>query len=398
MTGSFIAIAFSAKPEYRAAYMGVLGVTFGCASVVGPLMGGALTDELSWRWCIWINLPIGLLAAVMILAFLSQPTRALTTQIRFKKKLLNMDLNGSILVAGALSYFVLAMHWAGFMSWNSAPVIGSLVGFAALTALFVINERVMGSKSMIQSHLLRRGSITLNALFAFFLAGLYFPLLYSLLIQLQSVNNDTAAESGLRLIPLVLGISVFTMVSNAMLTWWIHYTPFLLLGALAGTIGVSGIYTFDANTSAPTWVGLEILTAVGIGLALQVPMIANQAAVGLDDIPAATSISLFMENLGTSLFVAAGETAFTNGLITGLKSTAPNVNPALVVSAGITQLRASFSSTDLPGILEAYLHGCKISHICSVACGCAAILLSFVSAAPSSARELRKWAGKMHLC
>lgn len=119
MTGSFIIIALSAKPQYRAAYMGVLGVTFGCASVVGPLLGGVLTDSyLTWRWCFWyvafdreplethtyrINLPIGACAAILMTLSFRVPTAAQPIRISWKQKAVSLDLPGAFLVAGQSS-------------------------------------------------------------------------------------------------------------------------------------------------------------------------------------------------------------------------------------------------------------------------------------------------------
>lgn len=343
-----------------------------------------------------ISLPIGGLAAGMMGLFFSQPRNTPPLGATWKEKLVQMDLGGGILVTGSLTCFVLAMHWAGILPWSSISVIGSLVGSGLFALIFVLNERYMGSRAMIQGHLLKRRLIVLNLVFVFFIAGLYFPLLYSLPIQFQSLNNTSASQSGVRLIPLVLGISLFTMVSNGLLTFWRHYNPFLVIGSVAGTAGVSLIYTLNAEASIGTWIGYEVLTAVGIGLALQIPLIANQAAVSAEDIPSATALSLFMENVGTSLFVSAGEAAFTNGLIQSLHRHAPGLDPISVVNVGATQLRHVFSSGELPGILMSYLEGCKVSHIISVACGAAAALVSLVGAAPAGAREWKTMVQKAH--
>lgn len=343
-----------------------------------------------------ISLPIGAVAAGMMTMFFSQPQSAMPVQVSWKEKLAQMDLVGGVLITGALTCFVLGMHWGGILSWASAAVIGSLAGSGLFALLFILNEWYMGNKAMVQRHLLQKRLIVLNLGFIFFLAGLYFPLLYSLPIQFQSVNNTSASQSGTRLMPLVLGISIFTMVSNGLLTFWRHYNPFLVMGALTGTAGVSMIYTLDAETSVSTWIGFELLTAIGVGLSLQIPMIANQAAVSMDDIPAATSLSLFMENVGTSLFVSAGEAAFTNGLINSLKHHVPGLDPMVVVNAGATQIREVFSSSQLPGILVSYLEGCKVSYTIPLACGAAASLVSLVGAAPTGVRELKARVSKPH--
>ncbi|KAF1941641.1 MFS gliotoxin efflux transporter glia [Clathrospora elynae] len=387
MTGAFIIIAMTAGPEYRATYMGVLGVTFGCASVAGPLMGGALTDGPGWRWCFWINLPIGIAAALTM--FLCFKTPLKTREAPLREKLLNLDLNGATLLCGSFSCFVLAMHWIGINPWTRARIIGSLVGFAGLFVCFVINEWVMGSKAMVQAHLFKNKLVLANLWYAFFLAGAFFPLMYTLPIQFQSVNNITASQSGVRLIPLVLGISVFTMISNGLLTFWRHYKPFFLVGALFAVGGNSMIYTLDASTPTKGWVGCELVTAIGVGLALQIPMIANQALVPADDLGAATSMSLFMENCGTVLFVASGEAAFTNGLLSNLARNLPQVDAKKVLDAGATQIRSLFSGNELDEVLGSYLAGCKTSHVITVACGAIAGLISLSNAGPAVVREVR---------
>lgn len=350
---------------------------------------------MSWiRHLVWftdsqnrINLPIGAIAGLLMACFLSQPAAAIPIEATLIEKLINMDLNGGILVAGALSCFTMAMHWSGSYSWDSARVIGSLVGFAALTALFILNEAMMGKKAMIQSHLLKKWTVATNSVFAFFLAGMYFPLLYLLPIRFQSVDNDSASESGVRLIPLVLGISIVTLLSNGLLTVWRHYNPFLVAGGVAATISASLMYTLDETASTGTWTGILILAAIGVGLSLQVPMIANQAAVDASDLAAATSLSLFMENTGTSLFVAIAEAVF----VAGLRDNLEDVDPQLVINAGVTQLRSTFSPSELPGIIAAYLEGCKTGYIVTLSCGSAALLMGVASSASSTRQGIRFW-------
>lgn len=205
----------------------------------------------------------------------------------------------------------------------------------------------MGKKAMVQSHLLKNKMVLANACYIFFLAGAYFPLLYTLPIQFQSVNNTSASQSGIRLIPLVLGISAVTMVANGLLTFWRHYKPFLLVGAVFAIAGNAKIYTSNADTLASEWAGYEILSAIGIGIALQIPMISNQALVPADDMAAATSLTLFMENCGTALFVASSEAAFTNGLLSSLARKLPGTESKNVLDAGATQIRNLFSGGEL---------------------------------------------------
>lgn len=316
--------------------------------------------------------------------------------VSLRRKLLNLDLNGAVLVAGSFSCYVLAMHWIGLKPWGSAQVIGSFVGFASLLLCFIANEWVMGDKALVQMHILKNKTVAANLLFIFFLAGAFFPLMYILPIQFQAVNHTSASQSGIRLIPLVLGVSVFTMISNGLVNFWRHYKPSILLGAVFATIGNSRIYSLNATASTGAWIGYELITATGIGLALQMPMIANQALVPADDMPAATSMTLFAENFGTALFVASGEAAFTNGLLSKLRDTLPQLDAREVLDAGATQIRSLFHARELDAVLESYLHGCKMGHLIPVACGAVAASISLTNAGPALVKEVRLRMKKQH--
>lgn len=390
MTGAFIIIALTAKPRYRDAYMGVTSVTFGASSVLGPLMGGWLTDGPGWRWCFWVSLPIGFSAALVMLLFFKAPI--MPKEGTLKHRILQTDVLGGILLSGALSCFVLAMHWSGIYGWANFRSVLAAVSFVLLMAIFVANEWQMGDKAMVQRRLLANGVVLPNLIFVFFLAGLYFPLLYTLPIQFQSVHGTSAAQSGVRLIPLALGISVFTAVMNVVLTFWRHYKPFVLIGALLGTAGVARMYTLGLHASTAQWVVFELLAAVGIGLALQLPMLANQAAVAVDDIGDVTTLTLFCENLGTSFFIAATEAAFSQGLMASISRNIPELEPHAVLNLGATQIRQNFTGEELHQVQASYLDGCHIATAISMACG----LVACVVAMGSAGKEIKLRLKKVH--
>jgi hypothetical protein len=303
------------------------------------------------------------------------------TSASIREKLFQMDFTGSLLATGSMICFITAMHWGGVTKpWSSAAVIGCLVASAGLAGLFIANERLMGNRAMVQGRLLRNYTFVANLVYVFFLAGLYFPLLYSLPIQFQSIDNVSASQSGVRLIPLILGISIFTMISNGLLSMYRNkHLPLTMLGAVVGTIGVGLIYSIDETASTRQWIGYEIVTAIGVGLALQLPMIANQALVVTDDIPEATALTLFFENMGTTVFNAATEAAFTSSVVSSLKG----VDSAAVIAAGASsQLRQLFSGQELQDVLSSYLDGCRVSHALSLSCGGVATVVSLVMAAP----------------
>lgn len=315
-------------------------------------------------------------AAIIFFAFENpiQPREA-----TLRERITQTDPQGGMIITGMLSCFVLAMHWTGVYAWSSPRVVGALSGFVLLLLAFILNKWMMGSKAMVQAHLLRKPVVLMNSLYAFFLAGACFPLLYILPVHFQSVDNNTATESGIRLIPLVLGVSIFTMLANGLVTFWHAYSSLLLAGALCATIGLSLIHSLDPHASARTWIGYELLTASGIGLALQIPMISNQANVPASDLLSATSLALFMENCGTAVFMASGESAFVQGLIGSLKKSSPSMDTNHVLDAGATQIRQIYQGTILERILDGYLDGCRISYVICLACAVTASIVAMTS-------------------
>lgn len=301
-----------------------------------------------------------------------------------REKIIHMDVVGVALVTAAVSAFVLSMHYVGTSAgWANRVAWGYLVAFVVLAVAFVLNEFKMRSKAIVQFQFLKRRRFSENCLFVFFLAGLLFPLLLSLPIRFQSIDNESASGSGVRLIPLVLGVSIFTMVSNYVLTRSPRYTSLLMLGSVFGITGAALISSTNQQATMMRWIIYELVTAAGIGLALQIPMIANQASVAVSEIPAATSNTLFFETLGQALFTAAGEAAFINRLINDLEDF-PNsgIDPDLVIAAGATGFRKLFNSDQIRLILSCYDEALKTTFLMCVGCGAATALVWLSMVAP----------------
>lgn len=161
-------IAYSVPPKQRPAYTGILGAVFGCSSVAGPLLGGVFTDHITWRWCFWVNLPIGGAAILLLLVFYSTPTFAKPTVVSAKEKLLQVDLPGTALIIAAQILFLLAMQWGGVTkSWNSPPVIVSLAVSSLLLLSFCFIEWVQKERSLLIPRLLSNRNTIACCVFIF---------------------------------------------------------------------------------------------------------------------------------------------------------------------------------------------------------------------------------------
>ena len=167
-SGTYTVIAFAVPPTQRAAYTGLLGGAYGCASVIGPLLGGVFTSQATWRWCFYINLPIGGASALVIFLFFQTPAASKPVKASWREKMLQMDPLGTFIIMAAIICYLLALQWGGVTKpWNDSSVIGTLVGFGLLLILFGVAEWYMGDRAVMQGALLGRREILVMCLYVF---------------------------------------------------------------------------------------------------------------------------------------------------------------------------------------------------------------------------------------
>jgi MFS family permease len=392
-TGTYTIIAFIAEPRLMPQLTGLLGATYGVGAVAGPLVGGAFSDKVSWRWCFWINLPIGGLSAGLILLFFSMPKGTKPVQTTLKEKLLQMDLVGAALAMAAILSFILALQYGGQTKpWNSSVVIGLLVGVFVIFIAFAGWEMYQGERAMIIPRLFKQRSVWVGSIYQFFFAGSYFTVIFYIPIYFQSIGNVSPIASGVRNIPLIITAGFGSIFSGIFIGKTGHATPLMFAGAALGTISTGLLYTLDVDTSPGKWIGFQILQGVAAGIAFQVTIMVAQAKAKPEDISSVTAIlfcklphilshtgngttynytSVF-QTIGGAFTLAAVQSAFVNRMVSTVASTVPGINPITVIVTGATEIRAIFAPDQVPGIVLAYMAGLKVVFAIAIAtAGCA---------------------------
>lgn len=359
-TGGTVIFAFCVEPKKRPTLMGLIGVAYTIAAVIGPLVGGAFSENVTWRWCFYINLPIGGLALAMIFFFFRTPSAAKTIEADWKEKFLQMDPVGIVLAMGCIISFILALQYGGqSYAWDSSVVIGLLVGFVAILTAMVAWQFFQGDYAMLPRRLLRKRSLWASGIFQFFFAGCYFLLLYYLPIYFQSIKGTSAIQSGVNNLPLVIAGCLAILMGGIVVTKTRHAMPFMVVGAALTTVACGLFYTLDINTGSGKWIGYQILAGFAIAFPFQNALNVAQADADPEDISTVTSTLYFFQVLGGAFSISAAQSAFVNRMISTLATGAPGVDPAVVVATGATQLRHVFPADQLPGVIAAYMQGIK---------------------------------------
>jgi EmrB/QacA subfamily drug resistance transporter len=333
----------------RGRYQGIIGAVFGVSSIIGPLLGGYIVQDFSWHWVFYINLPLGFIALLVTGSVLPnlQPNRHPI-----------IDYLGTFLIASAATAIVLVTSLGGVTyAWGSTFIISLSAAAVVLIGLFILVEH-HSKEPVLPLRLFKNEVFTVTSGVGFVLGFAMFGAITFLPLYLQVVQRVTPTDSGIRMLPMLAGMLLTSIGSGQLISLWGRYKVFPIVGTAVMSVGLYLLSRLAVNTSTLAMSLYMFVMGFGLGLVMQVLIIAVQNAVEFRDLGTATSGSTFFRSIGSAFGVAVFGEIFTHGLNTNLAKLLANnslpagFNPEAAMSN--PQLLQSLPLSVIGGYLNAF--------------------------------------------
>jgi EmrB/QacA subfamily drug resistance transporter len=296
MTLAMAAVGDLVSPRERGRYQGYIAAAFAVATVLGPLAGGLIVDNASWRWVFYVNLPVGIAALSGLALTLPAPDTA--------RRASALDVSGAALLAAATSALMLTCIWGGNRyAWGSAPILALIAATVLLCAALTARER-RAADPIVPIGLLRTRAVAVASSALFLATAALFSITVFVPLFLQTTTGATPTEAGLLLVPMMLGITLSTTLSGRSIARSGRYKRFPIAGLALMTTALALLAVFAADPSrTTTGIGLAVF-GLGFGLVTQVLLVAVQNSVDRRELGTATATTNFFRALGGAVGAA----------------------------------------------------------------------------------------------
>lgn len=353
LSGCFLILMQSVPLRRRPMFLGAMGSIEGVATLAAPLLGGALTQSLDWRWCFYINAPIGAVTLLLTMCCFSDMRKpSHVARMTFKQKVSQLDLLSNLLFLPALTSLFLAFSWAGAKyPWDSGRVIGPLITFAVLLAAFVYNQLRRGDAAALPPRVVKRRTVIAGFIFIMCANSTGNVLEYYLPTYYQIVRGYTPAKSGYMMLPILIGATIGSLVHGAGTSAFGYYTPFMLFASIIMPVAAGLITTFKIDTSFAQLIMYTAFSGLAYGIGFSGPQNAVQTVLPAEDVPLGLSVMLFAQSFGPAVAVAIAQVLFTNQLSANLSGLVPGLSRANIENNGLTEIVTSVPPAKIREVL-----------------------------------------------
>ena len=342
----------------RGRYTGYMGAVWAGSSVVGPLLGGFFVDQLSWRWCFYINLPVGIVALIVTGVALKLPVRRVEHRI---------DYVGAGLLVGAVTCLLLVTVWGGSeYEWTSRTIIGLGVAGVVLTALFVVQENRV-PEPMLPLSLFGNRNFTIAAVVGFLVGLGMFGAMVFMPLFLQIVRNVPPTRAGLLMLPLMAGVMSASIGSGRLISRNGRYKVYPVIGTAMMVVGFVLFAQLDQFTHPMLTAIYMAILGAGIGFVMQVLILAVQNSVNWTQLGVATSASTFFRSVGGAFGTAVFGAIFNSRLSNEIQRLLPGAAGVSFEGEGLRggpQAIQQLPPTIRPVIIEAFANSIQTVFWC----------------------------------
>ena len=339
LSGSIILVTENAPLRKRPILFGVLMACMNIGAIIGPLIGGALTSNASWRWCFLINIPIGL-TVVLILFFFVKPTPSKDHDRPWADKLRHLDPLGAALLLPCVVCLVLALQWAGSTySWSNWRIILLWVVGGLLAVAFAAAQVTRPEVATIPPHVAAQRTVVASLWYQTMTGGLMMVTTYWLPVWFQAIQDVSPVESGVRTIALVLSQALGSVMGGGFAQLIGYPSPVMMAGSIFAAAGSGMLSTLSVDEPSRHWIGYQILVGLGLGFGTQQASLAVQTILADEDIPSGISLIFFGMQLGGSVFVCIAQNVFNQRFIHLAAAAAiPGLDLSSLLDSGATHI------------------------------------------------------------